>query len=394
MVVFSANAVEVTDLYQAKVAVVSQAKNDRNQAIKNAMQAVLLKVGGQKSVLTNKTIEQGLKNYQQYLVQFSYQNKNKQRLLTALFNEEKINRLFHQADLPLWGNLRPQILLWLVQEQGFARRVIAESSSTEFPQVIQRFSQQRGLPMSLPLMDLTDLNALTTADTWGRFKEPIAAASARYHAEAFVVIRLSNSTLLDFTEVTKKSKNNESKAISLLAQNEDDSTYLSASKSDIGIGMKEGLNKLSCILCRKNNFALDWRLFTQSEQVAQSSVSQKYQGHDSKLLLQQALADITQEIYQYYALNVSDNRELDIDVANINTLKRYVDVSQFLTNLSSVDSIKLIWAQGEKRRFRLTLVGSPKALLASLKLNKQLQQYVDPLAEIDEQAIPIFYWQR
>jgi uncharacterized protein len=373
--VSSAHAVEVSDLYQAKVSVLSQAKQDRNNAIKQAMQAVLLKVGGQQSVLQHKIIKQGLKNYQQYLIQFSYLTINKQRLLLARFNEEKINRLFHQANLPLWGNLRPQVLLWLVQEQGLSRKIIAESSMTEYPTTVHDFSQQRGLPISLPVMDLTDLNAISTADVWGRFSAPIAEASARYQAEAYVVIRLSNSTL----------KNSDTDASSL-----GDNL---ASRSNENSSVKNNNTETQCdLLCRQNNFALDWRLFAESEQVAQSSLSKKYQGNSPKFLLKQALNDVTQEIYQYYALNINDSRQLDIEVANVDSLTRYMDINHFLQNLSSVDAVELIWAQGEKRRFRLSLLGSKKTLLSSLRLNKQLQQYIDPLAEVDVHAVPVFYW--
>ncbi len=367
LVVLPAHAVEVTDLYQAKVTVVSQSANDRNNALKRAMQAVLLKVGGQRSVLNNQAIKQGVSKYQQYIVQFSYKKENEQRLLIASFNEKKINQLFHQAQLPLWGNLRPQILLWLVQEQGLARNIIAESSLSIFPKQIQTFSIQRGLPISLPLMDLTDLNDISTADVWGRFSAPIKAASTRYQAEAVAVIRISNSSLLP--------QNNSSQECDLL--------------------------------CRQDQYALDWRLFTDAQTTSanmslredQNSIPSDFsinqlKGNDVSQLLTQALADITQQIYQYYALNITDNRQIEINVANINSMQRYVDVNHFLNNLSSVNSVQLISAQGENRRFLLHLLGSKSALLASLKLNKQLQQYVDPLAVIDVDAIPIFYWDK
>ncbi|PCI62676.1 MAG: hypothetical protein COB35_03380 [Gammaproteobacteria bacterium] len=352
IMVSSANAVEVTDLYQAKVAVISQIKKDRDQAIKHAMQAVLLKVGGQSSILSNKTIKQGLKNYQQYLIQFSYLKKNGQAQLLASFHEEKINRLFQQANLPLWGNLRPQVLLWLVEEKGLKRVVISESSATQYPQLIDDFSQLRGLPVSLPLMDLTDLESISTADVWGRFAAPIKMASTRYQAETYVVIRLSNSSLLPPA---------------------DD-------------------NSECDLLCRQDNYVVDWRLFTQDQAMEQSSSAQPYQGNDEKALLQQALTDVTQEIYQYYALSTNDSRQIEIEVANVNSMQQYIEVCKFLENLSSVDTVKLTWAQGEKRRFRLHLLGSEKSLLASLRLNKQLQQYIDPLADVIENAIAVFYW--
>ena len=47
---FSANlaALEVNDLYQANVVVDSQARQQREQAIKKALQGVFLKIGGKK----------------------------------------------------------------------------------------------------------------------------------------------------------------------------------------------------------------------------------------------------------------------------------------------------------------------------------------------------------
>lgn len=351
---FAVNAVEVTDLYQAKVTVGSQVKRDRDLAIKEAMRAVILKVGGQQSILSNAFIKSALNNFQQYLVQFSFQKKTNQAYLLASFNEKKINQLFSKANLPLWGNLRPQILLWLIDEQGLTRKIISESSNSKYPKFIEQFSEQRGLPISLPLMDLTDIAQISTSDVWGRFAEPIKKASARYQAEASVIIRISNSSLVPNTE----------------------------------------LNNVECdLLCRKNNFVLDWRLYAQ-EQPIEPSFSKKYQGINSQLLLKQALNDVTQEIYQYYALNSNDNKQLIIDVANVNSMRRYVEICTFLENLSSVDSVSLVAAKGENRRFKLHLLGSDISLLASLKLNKHLQQYIDPLVDFDGNATPIFYWNR
>ena len=57
-----------------------------------------------------------------------------------------------------------------------------------------------------------------------------------------------------------------------------------------------------------------------------------------------------------------------------------------------VRSAKLVSASGSSRRYSLSLLGSQKAFLASLKLNKMLRQYIDPLALVEQYQIPIFYW--
>ncbi len=68
---------------------------------------------------------------------------------------------------PYGGSLRPQVLLWLVDEQGLSRNIISNSSASNLPFVVSEFSSQRGLPIMLPLMDLTDANKIKLSDVWG-----------------------------------------------------------------------------------------------------------------------------------------------------------------------------------------------------------------------------------
>lgn len=344
--VFTSSAVEVNDLYQAKVVVKSQSTSDREIALKKAMEIVLLKVGARQEILSQPEIRQAVNSFQQYLSQYGYQRIDNNNVLEVNFNEQKINQLFQDNNLPIWGNLRPKILLWLVEEDGLRRRIIGESADNPFPQIIEDFSSVSGLPISMPLMDLTDIGQIVLADIWGRFAEPIRQASSRYLAEASVVIRFSNASLLPSDEVAS-----------------------------------------NCApLCRQQ-YMLDWSLVAE-----QQHFGQQYQGQDPYQLLQTALEDIRQLIYQDYAHKTDNSRQLLIDVANIDNLPNYVAVADFLQSLSSVDSVQLIKAKGQNRRFSLTLLGSKSAFLSALKLNKQLKQYVDPLADPNEQTIPVFYW--
>ena len=199
--VTSAYGVEVTDLYVAKVPVSSQSGNERISALKQAMRFVLVKVGGQESVHQSsvnarKVFNKALKNYKSYMAQYRYERAGGQIFLVATFDEAKINDLFSQANLPLWGRLRPLILLWVVDEHGLSRNVLSDSSVSQLPAIAKQFSNYRGLPLMMPLMDLTDLTQINTAELWGRFPQSVKQASQRYLAEAIVIIRISNSSLL------------------------------------------------------------------------------------------------------------------------------------------------------------------------------------------------------
>lgn len=359
--VTSAYGVEVTDLYVAKVPVSSQSGNERISALKQAMRFVLVKVGGQESVHQSsvnarKVFNKALKNYKSYMAQYRYERAGDQIFLVATFDEAKINDLFSQANLPLWGRLRPLILLWVVDEHGLSRNVLSDSSVSQLPAIAKQFSNYRGLPLMMPLMDLTDLTQINTAELWGRFPQSVKQASQRYLAEAIVIIRISNSSLLPE-----------------LAEPENCQP-----------------------LCAQNNYALDWTLISPSRQSQAQQKSQQYselyQGQNRQNLIEQALADITQVIYQEYALSTTTQNEFLIDVANIDSLTTYLNVSSFLEQLSSVQSVKLISAKGSNWRFDLKLIGSQRSLLASLQLSKQLRQYIDPLAAVELDAVPVFYW--
>jgi hypothetical protein len=378
----SLEAVEVNDLYQASVAINSQSSGDRGSALKKALAAVMLKVGGQKSVLENTIIKKSLNNYSSYLSQFQYrykplqvadeQGNHKQLFLFASFNEDKINQLFHQANLPLWGSLRPQVLLWLVDEHGLTRNIISNSSVSNLPFMVNEFSEQRGLPILMPLMDLTDANQVKLSDVWGRFQAPVKEASSRYLAEAIVVMRISNS--------------------SLVSRDYNDEENLDLSDCGILCAQTETQPK---------DYVLDWSLLDWSLIKGQQKFSLQYSGDDAQLLLQQGLADITELIYQRYALSTTSQNDFVIEVTNVDSLSTYVEVTDFLNNLSSVKSVTLVNVKAGAMRFNLQLLGSTDALLASLKLNKQLTQKIDPLAhfndplieESGEQLVPIFYWE-
>jgi len=356
----SAHAVEVKDLYVAKINVASQSTAERDEALKLAMRSILIKVAGHKSFNQasknqEKTLTKAFKRVKNYITQYRYERKNNASVLIATFDEAKINSLISEVEFPLWGRLRPQMLLWIIKEDGLKRQLLSESSTTSIPDLAQEYSNSLGLPLMVPLMDLTDLTQLSVADLWGRFAQPVKAASQRYLADDIVIIRLSNSSLLP---------------------------------------QDENQDNCQLLLCAQSNFALDWTLISNGRQGIPQEYSALYRGQNSNELVQDALSDITQIIYQRYALSTSTSNDFSLDVANINSLSSYLNVSAFLEQLSSVKSVKLIFAKGKVKRFQLNLIGSQQALLASLKLNKQLKQYIDPLADVDENAVPVFYWEK
>ncbi len=348
-------AVEVNDLYKASVAVNSQANEQRQRATQSALANVFLKVGGKKSVLTNSLLRKALKTPSRYVSQYHYQRKDAQLSLVVSFNEDMVNRLFKSAKLALWGSLRPQVLLWLIDEKGVTRSIISSDADNDIPSSVNNFSLQRGLPIIMPLVDSTDSSQALVNPIWRYFPKEIQQASLPYAADTIVVMRISDSSLLP--EIDNGFASTES-----LSQSRD------------------SVDEISCgLLCQHEQEViaqpkvLDWRVQSQGALYAQS-----YQGLNKLDLINNALSDITELIYQSYALLTSAENDFIIEVKNVKSLKSDHQLYTFLRDLSSVKNVTLINAQGDSRQFKLDLLGSKASFLAALKLDDKLTPFVEP----------------
>jgi len=299
------------------------------------------------------------------------------------FNENSVNQLFEQAGLALWGSLRPQVLLWLIDEQGASRSIIAADTGTiappnsdgsdptviginaTIPSSVSHFSAQRGLPIIMPLMDLTDIQQVVLSDFWHYFPAQIQQASQRYFADTIVVMRVSDSSLLPESD----------------ADSEQSIDSVANSFADPTENVAPVVNTSCGLLCNEQDEqqevqlpkVLDWRVYTQG-----ALYTQQYQGIDKVMLINQGLSDITELIYQSYALLASAENDFIIEVQNVSSLISDTQLFDFLTELSAVKSVTLISAKGSTRRFKLDLLGSRASFLASIKLNDKLTQFVEP----------------
>jgi hypothetical protein len=356
-------AVEVSSLYQGKVEIENQSTANRRKAIKAALSVVMVKVGGTQKILAKPEVRKAINNYNLYLSQYQYETDEQGVLyLQAQFNESKVNKVFQSHNLPLWGSLRPQTLIWLVEEDMLSRKVVSSMSSSQLPTVIQKSSQTRGLPVIMPLMDLEDSQNIALSDVWGKFYQPLSQASQRYDAESIVVMRLSNASLVSSEEFQHNKNEQVVVNCGLLCRNEKDKIY----------------------------YALDWSFVNDK-----NSMSKQYTGVDKTFLIKEALDDITEQTYEKYALLTSEKQKFTIEVANVNSIETYMEIFRFLDNLSNVRGVTLNEAEGIKRIFTLDIIGSEEAFLQALALNNELQQYIEPFASknrVEEPMHPVFYW--
>ncbi|NNF96166.1 MAG: DUF2066 domain-containing protein, partial [Halobacteria archaeon] len=184
----------IEDLYLATVPVETQDRKERQEAIRTGLSQVLVRVTGSNQVLTAPVIEAALNQPTRYAQRFRYQKQDKdgkkQQVLWMRFDEGAITRLLHDNQMPVWGRTRPATLLWLVVDDRRKRTLISNDKQVEARLIMEGQAKLRGLPLRLPLYDLTDRANLSMTDIWGNFEEAILLASSRYQTEAVLVGRV------------------------------------------------------------------------------------------------------------------------------------------------------------------------------------------------------------
>ncbi|MFB6261467.1 MAG: DUF2066 domain-containing protein, partial [Thiohalorhabdaceae bacterium] len=84
--------------------------------------------------------------------------------IQAHFDAEGVREGLWQAGWPVWGALRPGLLVWVAQRDGGGLELVGPDSSPEVFDALRQAAQQRGLPLVLPLMDGTDRRNLDGRD--------------------------------------------------------------------------------------------------------------------------------------------------------------------------------------------------------------------------------------
>jgi len=197
-----ARGAEVAGLYEAEVPVASRAPADQDDAVARALRQVLVKVSGRRAPETSPVIGEALASAGRFVEQFRYRSvaaepgaagegePAAELRLWARFDARVVDALVRDAGLPLWGRERPRVLVWLALERDGRRELLGADDRSGLVAVLRAVAARRGLPLTLPLLDLEDRAALAVMDVWGGFVDKVASASARYQADAIVLGRI------------------------------------------------------------------------------------------------------------------------------------------------------------------------------------------------------------
>lgn len=194
-------AVKVSSIYQAKVPVASRSAQEKTTALQAGLKQVLIKVSGDSQLLENNPLLQAKLSHVDELVQdYSYAAPEATQtampyLLVIHFDPEGVNRILRETGKPSWGQNRPLILVWLALETPNHPVDIVDSSTGEIQALLKAGADERGLPMILPVMDMTDLNQVSVKDVLANSVQSLQQAAHRYAGNAILIGHVKQTNL-------------------------------------------------------------------------------------------------------------------------------------------------------------------------------------------------------
>jgi hypothetical protein len=192
-------AAEIENLYEAEVLAKSRRTEDRNQAIRQAMQQVLERI----IIARDKkkpTVQTALDGAPHYVREFQFSlapnrqhNSQHARLLRVRFDENLLQSLFKADNIGLWNEIRPETLLWLVVDQKSHRQFFNAESMPEVDFALSKASRLKGLPLIFPLLDMEEQQFITPNDVLSTDPKLLLDVSSRYDVVSVLAGRLTQS---------------------------------------------------------------------------------------------------------------------------------------------------------------------------------------------------------
>lgn len=321
-------AVQVDDLYQARVPVEDQGAGQRAQALQTAMREILTRIAGPFSLGDHPGIAQALKTPARYVVQYRYREERvmdeeseqprEQLLLWAQFEQQAIERLLRDNRLPTWGRQRPATLVWAAVEDGSQRRLLGGDTVSPIRDKLMEQAHRRGIPLLFPLLDLQDQRHLNFADVWAGFADAIREASSRYSAEAVLRVRLSRS--------------------------------------------------------QSDRWQARWTLYDQQQEY-------RWESADTELgpVLKSGVDGTADRLASRYAMKPGERTDahLTVNVADVNSVRDYARLEHYIGSRAYVKESAVVEVSGSDVRFELVVRGDPEHFVRTLALGNVLVRTED-----------------
>ena len=320
----AAQAVVIKNLYEALVPVDTQSREERKTALTTGLIEVITRVSGKTLLLSEDPedpLAMAIQKPTRYTRQFRYRKNtrgNSRLNLWIKYDEKAINNLLQSSDLPVWGHTRPSTLAWIALSENGRRKLLSNSDQHEVKTAMKWIANKRGLPLTFPLMDLTDRGSISISDIWGNFEDRVLRASQRYNPEAIIVGRLY--------------------------------------RSSAGV------------------WSVRWSTYQQGQRKDVSADDVR----DIYVAVAPVVARTAEEMAERFALSsVEEVREdVTISIAGINSLKEFNRIGKYLKSLAAVNDVSPVMVGEDVAIFKLVTKGGRLGVAQAINLGHTLAEQV------------------
>ncbi|TDO99697.1 DUF2066 domain-containing protein [Marinomonas balearica] len=196
-------AAPIANLYKEEVVLPSSLSEEMllSAAFSKSIEKVLVRVSGRADRIEGDLLVRAQKEAPAWVSQHSIVDLTElksfgeemlpAKQVSVTYYPQSIDRFLSDHALPVWGDNRPTVLLWLVEDHAGARSMSGASSPSALLQSISTLGKEVGLSIYAPLLDDIDNGALSAGDAWGFFEDTIRSASLRYETDTVLVVRMS-----------------------------------------------------------------------------------------------------------------------------------------------------------------------------------------------------------
>ena len=197
-------------LYEVAVPVENQSEQERTRASSDGLLRLLTRLTGLNYVPRTPEVTAALAQPDGFYNEFRFARVERDPLntptigdplqieapktqleLVIQFDPEPVQALIRSAGLPIWRAQRERVLVWAVVADENGRQIVGAASDLPLVAGLSQRARDRGLPLTLPLLDLEDQLAVDPAAVWGRLSQVIDPASRRYGADVLLLGRIS-----------------------------------------------------------------------------------------------------------------------------------------------------------------------------------------------------------
>lgn len=175
----------VNNLYQVREPVSGQTPDEKTRATQAALETLVIRLTGDAKAAQGSGLAAVRSDPQQIISQYGYEAGPPESLLVD-FDPVSTDRTLRGAGLSLWGSNRPVILAWWLNDTTDGSNLVGDGQGAAEP--LRRAAQHRGLPLRLPLADLSEQGMGNAKALESNDVGPLKGASERYGSDAILAV--------------------------------------------------------------------------------------------------------------------------------------------------------------------------------------------------------------